>query len=181
MPTIIFEDAARAERVDCTVASVCSEVLLLGEDNPLSSAPEHALYPYPENCSGERLCNIILRMRVADYLATWRTNLCVGRWSRHEAGNRAMVLMRSEAPWRTIVLLGRKVAKIFEPITGFMQPFTGGRVTYGDVTFQVVCIPHPSGQCREWNDPSSFERARAAILEWEPRMPLNIPVEALRA
>jgi uracil-DNA glycosylase len=102
-----------------------------------------------------------------------------GRWSQAEAGTRALTLLRAETPWRTIVMLGRKVAKAFEPITGFMSPFSGGRVHYNDVVFGVVSIPHPSGRSREWNDPSSYDRARAAILAIEPRMPLNIPVEDL--
>lgn len=177
-PLEFYEEATRLERLNAY--SACAEILLLGEDNPVNTRPEFALWNEPANCAGERLCNWILKMRGRDYLATWRTNLCMsGRWSQAEAGARATVLLRAEAPWRTIIMLGRKVAKTLEPITGFMPPFTSGRVQYNDVAFGVASIPHPSGRSREWNDPSSYDRARAAILAIEPRMPLNIPVEDL--
>ena len=58
----------------------CARALLIGEDNPLSAVPEHALFPYPVGCAGHRLAGI-LGLGNAAYLALWRTNLCVGGWS----------------------------------------------------------------------------------------------------
>lgn len=176
---IHWEDAVRVRR-DGEPPTI-SRVLLLGEDNPLSVAPEHALYPLPENCSGERLCNLILRMRVQDYMGTWRTNLCVnGRWDKREAGIRVLTLLRDDSPWRTVVMLGRKVASIMEPITGRVPPFgvawIGDRRS-GEDRMRVVALPHPSGRCREWNDPQNFGIARAALLAAESEMPLGEPRE----
>lgn len=171
-------------------------VLLLGEDNPQSSEPEHALYDYPEGCAGHRLRSRIFGLSSAAYLALWRTNLCNPTWSTPAARERAKQLLELKtAPWDTIVLLGSKVAKI----VGYpqMPPFSSCRLRldtdgarfdrFGDAfapepgEHQLIYLPHPSGRCREWNDPASYGRARmlmracvpeinwgAAIPSWGP-------------
>lgn len=68
-----------------------STILLVGEVNPLSTKPEHALYPWPPNCTGERLQRLVLGVSRRDYLAGFdRVDLCTGRWSAPAA--RAVVL-----------------------------------------------------------------------------------------
>lgn len=145
-------------------------ILLVGEDNPLSGAEEHALYPYPPNCAGERLCNRIFALpSTGDYLSIWRTNLCSPSWSDRAAGKRAWELLGQDVPWTKLVLLGRKVAKIYEPICSVsLEPFSIGRVDTGHRTFTVVSMPHPSGRCREWNIPSNYDRARQVMRTVAP-------------
>lgn len=146
------------------------QILLVGEDNPQSVADEHALYPYPPNCAGERLCNRILALPwTDDYLALWRTNLCTPSWSDKQAGRRAWELLGAEVPWTKIVLLGRKVSKIFEPICNVtLESFTIGRIDTGHRTFTVASLPHPSGRCREWNNAENYERARSVMRTLAP-------------
>lgn len=146
------------------------QILLVGEDNPQSSAEEHALYPYPPNCAGERLCNRIFALPFTDhYLALWRTNLCTGSWSDKMAGKRAWELLAADAPWTKLVLLGRKVAKIFEPICSVsLEPFAIGRVDTGHRMFTVASLPHPSGRCREWNNAENYTRARGVMRALAP-------------
>lgn len=160
----------------------CSRILLCGEDNPQSAAPEHALFPYPPGCAGHRFCNDILGVTRHTYLATWRTNLCNPTWSMREARKRASDLVHLDAPWTTIVLLGRKVAEAFSKITdGALEPFafgtlntTNGVDPWGqDIpwTIDIVSLPHPSGRNFLWNDPRRALDARALLQEVAPEYP----------
>lgn len=141
----------------------CGEVLFVGEDNPLSVDPQDALYPYPPRCAGERLCNHILELPVANYLACWRTNLCTGRWNATAARDRANNLLVPLAEWRTVILLGKKVAQAFgfggEPFEtrNYMNPTTGS-----EHIWEVIYLPHPSGRNLVWN--SATVRANARML-----------------
>lgn len=146
-------------------------MILVGEDNPQSAADEHALYPYPQNCAGERLCNRIFALPfTADYLALWRTNLCNPAWSDKQAGKRAWELLAQDAPWSKLVLLGRKVSKIFEPICNVpsLEPFSIARIDTGQRVFTVASLPHPSGRCRDWNNAENYERARGVMRALAP-------------
>lgn len=126
----------------------------MGEDNPHSGDPRHALCPYPPGCAGSRLQDRILDVSLGDYLRRYdRVNLCAGKWSAPEARLRAAGLVSDGA---LLVLLGAKVAAAF----GLdHEPFTVAGLR-GAV---VVQLPHPSGRCRVWNDPASYGRARAVL------------------
>lgn len=95
----------------------CGRILMVGEDNPVSAAPEHALFPYPPRCAGWNLQDKILGIPRMHYLAIWRTNLCTGSWSVKSARERAKVLLatarlhegQDRVPWDVVVLLGAKV------------------------------------------------------------------------
>ena len=141
-------------------------VVLVGESNPYGADPRYALYPDPPGCAGYRLCHKVLGIDARDYLRAFeRVNLLQGpRWSVPKARAAASALVqRTDGGWsrpggRPLVLLGRRVAAAFG--LGDILPFT--RVPIGEWTF--VLLPHPSGRCRAWNDPGSFERARALVL-----------------
>ncbi len=179
-----FLGATRLVRHDTSVFA--RGVLLVGEDNPQSADPVHQLFPYPTGCAGERLCNLILGMHTThDYRAIWRTNLCSPSWDSKEAITRAYVLMGDERrqlhlgegrvmqepiPWRTIIMLGRKVAKIFQHVTGHLDPFESSQAK--GLTF--LSLPHPSGLCREWNDPEAIRRTRRVLRELEPEIPWGV-------
>lgn len=180
LSAIYHEDAAR-EPLEGDHESVAARTLFVGEDNPLSTDPAHALINYPSNCSGHRLQSAILRVDEDDYLATWRTNLCEGGWDLDVARKRARVLCCGDRPWSVwgddldpdaangddvparalhgaIVLLGRRVALAFADLLGeIMDPFEDRLFDGG---LRVVALPHPSGMNRVWNINGNILRAR---------------------
>lgn len=137
------------------------KVTIVGESNPYGGDGYFALYPSPAGCSGERLCCLILSMRRLDYLHVFcRTNLCEGSWKLRDARIKAQRL-RSEAFTENgkLILLGAKVCKAF------------------GVTYEVfsaderqLVLPHPSGLCRAWSVPGTFERAREAVKHFAPHL-----------
>lgn len=167
-------------------------VLLVGEDNPQNVRSEYALWATPSKekrgCAGKNLQSKILGLGHSDYYALWRTNLCTNPpgWVRYSAETRMAHLLSGAHPWRTVVCLGRKVTSCAEAAAGFEIPTwtwapLWSELDTGDVHIAVVSIPHPSGLCREWNDPASVERARALLREVEPEVPWGslgtIPVD----
>jgi hypothetical protein len=145
---------------------VCSTVLLLGEDNPQSADPEHALFPHPPGCAGARLQTNIMGISMRNYLGMWRTNLCQGKWSARKAGARAAELLVPNMPWSTIILLGRKVADA----AGYEDPLFTVRVTH-DGRVKLISLPHPSGRNRAWNDAYNIARARSMLIDAVPGIP----------
>lgn len=165
-------------------------VLFVGEDNPQSADPRHALYPYPVGCAGYNLAEKITGVGSAHHIATWRTNLCNPTWSAPKARERARELIYAEGvPWRVIIMLGRKVAGAFAEVSGGAQddlephvpaqPFTTARVLRrvcqhpgpgrADLDWTtLVSLPRPSGRCREWNSPNCVQRARALLAHAAP-------------
>jgi hypothetical protein len=147
-------------RVDC-------RVILVGEANPYGSAPEFALYCYPPHCAGYNLRRI-LGLPQHQYLALHRTNLCPTDWSMGEARRRAQLLVADpSAPWRVVVMLGRKVADAF----GYERPFfthdVAGRT---DGEMHLVSLPHPSGRnAGSWSGKAP-QRARAILCELAPEI-----------
>ncbi len=161
-------------------------ILLLGEDNPQSAKPEHALWPIPSTgksgCAGKNLQSKILGVPHATYYSLWRTNLCNPTWNLNVATARAAHLLFDHHPWTTIVLLGRKVAKRVESVVEAdirIQPWTwhpvfsvvvddlGDKV---DRVLKLVAMPHPSGLTRDWNDPASYVRAQRLMSEVAPEV-----------
>lgn len=138
--------------------------LLVGEVNPRSSDPRLALYPWPAGGAGARLA-AHLGLSPREYLEKFdRANL----WGEPlpadtratGAGGReaARELLRRRRP-RALVLLGRRVATAF----GFedAKMFSLRVMQWKGASIWVAVVPHPSGRCREWNDP----RARARLRE----------------
>jgi hypothetical protein len=131
--------------------------LLVGEDNPYGSDPRYALYPAPKRSAGWRLCHLVLGLSVTQYVRGFdRVNLCARKWSTREAGESAQRILRGPRD-RAVILLG---AKVTEAHGYAYQPFAalGG----GDFP-RLICLPHPSGRSRAWNDPGAFARAREAL------------------
>lgn len=134
--------------------------LLVGEANPHSTEPRHALFPLPPGCAGGRLCHQVMRLPVAEYVRRFdRANLCHPTW-RSVAARKAARRVVDEARLaggRDVVLLGSRVARAFgvDP-----TPF---RVVESDGGVRFVVLPHPSGRCRVWNEPGSFARARRLL------------------
>lgn len=145
-------------------------VLLLGEANPYGPNPEFALYCHPPNCSGHRL-RLILGLPEDDYLDLHRKNLCNGDWSMKSAQTRASELLSPEAPWRIIVLLGRKVTRAFEKLALDNVPLDAfsTRVCCPGIT--LVSLPHPSGRNAALWSPRERERARQILRGLAPEVP----------
>lgn len=162
-----------------TADVACSRLLFVGENNPQSEDKRHALYPHNSKAAGARLMGI-LGLQRSTYLSVWRTNLCGGyakrgsdrvmseTWDSKDAMHRALDLTCvTSPPWSTIVLLGRKVGSV----ALINRPkFFEMSVVHG-TTF--VCLPHPSGLCREWNDPINHELARAIMRSAAPGVPFG--------
>lgn len=130
--------------------------LLVGEVNPLSDRPEHALYPYPPNCTGARLQKLVMAIPRLEYMQRFdRVDLCVGKWSIVAARARAAELLDGR---EVIVLLGTKVCEAFG-VT--FDPYT--RIRHCSPRPLFVVLPHPSGLCRLWHQPGAFERAREVL------------------
>lgn len=140
--------------------------VLVGEDNPYSRDPRHALLYAPPHSAGGRLCRLILRHKPAHYLREYeRVNLCTGKWNEVEARGEAAKIasrVRGAAP---IVLLGAKVCRAFAVR---YEPHSSVRVRVvpegGERWDQVFAVlPHPSARCRAWNEPGAFDRAREVL------------------
>jgi hypothetical protein len=151
-----------------------STVLLVGEDNPRSRDPRHALHFFPSSSAGGRL-RAILGLARADWLNLWRVNLCVGRWDRAAARARALELLTDpDPPWQTVVMLGVKVAEAcrypHDLFTAAHAYQSRGGVAYDEAPgyvrrvdlgqFRAVSLPHPSGLNRVWNASRNWSRAQ---------------------
>lgn len=146
--------------------------LLVGESNPYGARPEHALYPAPAGCAGERLCRVVLGMEPAAYLRAFdRANLLAGqRWSAPQAREAAAKMM-SATRVRLYILLGQRVAAAFGAQDGLvLWPAFSWRDSLGD---RFVLLPHPSGRCRVWDEPGAVAQARTVL-----RIALPAPIAA---
>lgn len=127
------------------------------------------MFPWPDGSAGARLLTMS-GMPLEAYLGRLRrANLCEGRWrvaEARETADRLIRLYRSPegGPGARFVLCGRQVARAFELDDA---PWFSRALIYGVAT---VLIPHPSGRCREYNDPANVARAREAV-RWAARYP----------
>jgi hypothetical protein len=153
---------------DPAVPAAAGRVLLVGEDNPLSSWPENALVCWPDGCAGERLQSRIFGLPELEYLALWRTNLCRGGWFAKSARARATELLNPDAPWKVIVMLGRKVEAAFRPHTKeLIAAFNLFLEVPGHF---LVSLPHPSRRnARTWTA-GAIGNARQIMRELAPEL-----------
>jgi len=145
-------------------------VLLVGESNPYSTDPRHALYPLPLNAAGGRLARV-LGLSPREYLRAFpdRRNLLTGsaKWSAPTARRGADNVLRAAPVGAVLVLLGAKVTAAFgvEYRPALFLPRMAHVGTNVPRRRVVLVLPHPSGRCREWNDPQTAERVRSALRE----------------
>lgn len=150
-----------------------TRVVLVGESNPYSLEPRHALLPWPAASAGARLRRI-LDMGELEYLRTFARFNLLGpgeAWSaqlvRARAGSIFGGYVSSEAC--RVVLLGARVTAAF----GWpLNPFHVAAVCEREAdafeegfVVRALRLPHPSGRCRAWNEPGAAARARAAVAE----------------
>lgn len=129
--------------------------VLLGMNNPVSSKPEHALFPYPPGCTGHRLFEM-LQIRIPDltrgqYLGAFdRRNLVPYKLFNAKMAEREAAKLEQEfwGSGRTIVLLGLDVVKAFRHPRSLIHPQVIGGSTWRQ-------IPHPSGRNLWYNNESN--------------------------
>lgn len=113
--------------------------ILLGMNNPLSLAPEHALWPLPPGCTGARLWKMLADVSGAsrgDYVRGFeRRNLLTGRWTAPAA--RAATF--SPPQGGTIIVLGAEPVDALGHTRRLIHPYGKD----GAVWRQV---PPPSGR-----------------------------------
>lgn len=143
--------------------------MLIGMNNPLSSDPEHALYPHPPGCTGNRIFRMLAGeipgITEDQYLERFdRRNLIGGRaWpvgvgaKQHHRLAAQSFLKELEGSERRVVLLGRDVQAAFDVR---LPPLSYERARAG---WWVICLPHPSGLNR-WYNEGSNEREAARLL-----------------
>lgn len=135
--------------------------LVVGECPGKNTCSTLPMFPYPASSSGGRLLKIS-RLPVETFLGRIRrVNLIETHheiWPTHTARVRALEIVEENAVKNTrIVLLGAKVGDAF----GASRYFDMGEIRGS----HYVCIPHPSGLNRAYNDP--VVRTGASIaLQW---------------
>lgn len=125
-----------------------NHLTIVGECDPRGGEPLDRRQP---GRSGARLASI-LGLPAAEYDASRRMNLCRVAWSRPEAS----ATWSAAAAAGVVVVLGRRAASVVSPGAGPFSVTTVGQLV-------VVCLPHPSGLCRVWNDRANFNRARRLL------------------
>jgi hypothetical protein len=137
--------------------------LLIGEQPGPSSNGRLPLWPHPPKSAGGRL-HAMSGMPVRDYLLRLaRVNMerkAVVEWDPGSMRARAYQLLMSLPPDARVVLCGARARDAFTMPRGWFHT-----VTMDVSNIKVVAIPHPSGRCLEYNDPSVVESARQAI-QW---------------
>lgn len=131
-------------------------------NNPLSSRPEHALYPSPVGCTGHRLWVMLNRRTGAseeEYLEAFdrRNLLCAQTWNKAEAQDAASHLIR-EVRGRVVLVLGADVRDILKLPVKLVHP----QELYG-VTWRQ--LPHPSGRNPWYNERGNREVAELLLEE----------------
>lgn len=139
--------------------------VIVGMNNPVSAAPEHALYPLPRHHAGGRLWRMLFDETGAtmrQYVDAFeRVNLVTGpAFATRAAQARAAELLPSLAG-RSIVLLGQEVRKSFgHQRSALLEPYCVGPPG-SEVTFYQ--LPHPSGRNLWYNDDTN-RRAAGRLL-----------------
>lgn len=156
------------------------DVLLVGLDNPQSSDPRYALYPYPSGCAGWRLWASVIQIHdpmftERAYMRIPKTNLFpvgsavrCGKRAVEQAGELLRLQLRGQS--KHVVLLGtvvrdavmgRNTGECEHPMASFV------RLKQGDNT-QYAWIPHPSGRNHFYNSRENQKRIGKFIRELLP-------------
>jgi hypothetical protein len=145
-----------------TKTSTDKRPVLIGMNNPISSDPDHALFPYPEGCTGHRLLDM-LQSRLPNvtrrqYLERFdRRNVVDGKHYNAALAREGAAKLDLEffGSGRTIVLLGNDTIAAFGHPRLLIHPQIIGGSTWRQ-------IPHPSGRNFWYNDETN--RALVASL-----------------
>jgi hypothetical protein len=137
---------------------------LVGECPGEGTRRELPLFPHPKNSAGGRLL-AMSGLSAAEYLGRlYRFNLFVAHqpqwrpWMARERALLAHAMFRSQFPeGHRVVLCGQRVGAAFG-FTKFWELHVMDDISY-------VCVPHPSGRNRAYNNPNARVATRAAV-QW---------------
>lgn len=139
-----------------------SRVVILGMNNPHSERPDSALLPWPRGVAGYRLWSMVhdvCGVSRAEYCRlTDRRNLLDARTWCHRAATERLQDVGTMLQGRRVIVLGRTLAHLM------WLPSTTPASWVANSRFgcTVAYIPHPSGLCRDYNDP--IIRVAAGLL-----------------
>jgi hypothetical protein len=147
---------------------VSNRPMILGMNNPLSDAPEHALYPLPAGCTGSRLFGILKlvwpEIGFRDYLRSYeRRNLVVGQAWSAVAGRIAADVLREEiAKRRSVQQIAVLGAQTWAAIHGHRDdtPVLAS-LRVSNIVWNR--LPHPSGR-NPWYNVEENRLAAARLL-----------------
>jgi hypothetical protein len=155
-----------------------SSVLLVGELNPFGANPYYALYHLPRGSSGNRLRLIMGLSDDAYERRLMKTNLCTGQWDSKRARVNLEILVDGLGSGSAVVLLGSRVRGVARRflrdrfnVDHDLSFFTGLELDSGSRRRSYVCLPHPSGLCRLWQEPGAVAKARQVLAEFVPWVP----------
>ena len=125
--------------------------VIIGLNNPHSGRSDTALLPYPKNCAGWRLWKMVHDVcgisRAEWCRRTERVNLVDAQIWDPLAGAR-----RGEDLWKT--LAGRRVVVLGAAPRNALRLNPSPALLWSVSRGVTWCwAPHPSGLCREYNDP----------------------------
>jgi hypothetical protein len=167
--------------------------VLLAMNNPLSSDPRHALFPLPTGCTGNRiwlmLCDAAAERRVEipsknQYLAAFdRRNLLNARdWSKADARRAAGPLLDGLSG-RVALILGAGTADacgLARGGSGWLEWRDAHRNLLGAEPLTYAVIPHPSGRCREYNDPEFRMTVARELLTLYLKSKLGLTYDSIK-
>lgn len=143
--------------------------VVVGMNNPYSNDQRYALFPHPQKSAGYRLFEMLRQaayrknmvVSPLEYANCFeRYNLVTGKeWDARAAVFGAQSLL-SNLQNRKVVICGKAVAKAFDLKKPDFSLYK--RHQHG---FDYWIIPHPSGLCREYNDPFNVSRVGDLLLE----------------
>ncbi len=135
------------------------KAILLGMNNPLSIKPEHALFPFPVNCTGWRIWQL-LRQRMPEvtrkqYLDGFeRINLIHSKTWNKEAALHSAKRLPSLYQGRIILVFGGEVRDALDLPDVLIHPVRKDGCEWRQ-------LPHPSGRCRWYNSPECSNRGQS--------------------
>lgn len=138
--------------------------VIVGMNNPLSASPRAALLPHPRGSSGWnlwRMARDVCGVSRAEFRRSFDfVNLCDDQVWCPLAARRKYEALESAWQGRRVVLLGAAVLGVLRQT----RPSSGLKWQSHASGYQWCWAPHPSGLCREYNDPMA-RRAVGLRLE----------------
>lgn len=125
--------------------------IILGMNNPHSEREDAALLPHPRGVAGHRLWRMtheVCGVSRAEYCRlTERRNLLNARDWDPVAARRGLQELEVVLQGRRVVVLGATARAVM-----WLPATTPGRWQRGP-NYEWCYLPHPSGLCRDYNDP----------------------------
>jgi hypothetical protein len=166
LPVDVGDQSSSVVRFSGDVRLSSSRVLVVGEVVPEGVSREDAMALGVPGGSGNRLLRVLGMTEgdFSEYLE--RVNLCLEKWGLEEAeASVDRLLGEYGSRYRYFLLLGIKVRRAFAGRTRFLPVGRYCHLGYlPEEKLTLLSIPHPSGRCRSWNDPSAITEVRKVLV-----------------